>query len=62
MPNTNKKWELFCGFGVAPEEEKKKRRKMMKELQKAVDAENAEYAVYAEKLLNELLAKFSEAH
>ena len=62
MPNTNKKWELFCGFGVATEEEKKKRRKMMKELQKAVDVENAEYAVYAEKLKNELLANFFEAH
>lgn len=35
---------------------------MMKELQKAVDVENAEYAVYAEKLKNELLAKFFEAH
>lgn len=35
---------------------------MIKELQKAVDAENAEYTVYAEKLLNELLDKFFEAH
>ena len=35
---------------------------MMKELQKAVDAENAEYAVYSEKLVNELLAKFFAAH
>lgn len=62
MPNSNKKWELFCGLGVVSEEEKKKRRKMMKKLQKASDEENVEYAVYSEKLVKELLAKFFEEH
>ena len=35
---------------------------MMEKLQKAYDEENVEYAVYSEKLVKELLAKFFEEH